>query len=367
MTKYMTPNDVYLEFREKINCVRQFEMISEEEKQVIIENGIKKIVQDLYDLSLPEISYLKKRNTYIIRKLYGILDDGKCIPGPIVKEEFDLSNIHTIKPQFFKKINIELEKYLISYNFSKKKKEILDLIGIDLNLFKLNLVAFNSNSKMMNFDEYIMSNSFKIISQEINETNIYIKSDSDLNLADLTDKEIQIISLYFGLNANKRRYTLKEISTIFKMSKENVRLISLCALEKLKKHFLNPLKVEYFDTIECLNLSKRPYRSLKKAGIYSMENLLKLSKRELLNIKGLGEKSLEEIYNSIQIFKNKATERQTIIDTKKCLLEELQCLQKRKENLEMECQKLDFLIAQAKIRYEKFEEIELIKKRTYKF
>lgn len=366
MAKYMTSSDVLLEFKEKINCIRQFEMINEEEKQAIIENGINEIMKELYNLSLSQISCLSERDTYIIRKLWGVVDNGKCIPGPILNQEFNLSNIHTIKPQFFKRLNVALEKFLISYNFSKKKKETLDLIGIDLNLFKLNLVAFNHNPKMMNIDEYITCTPMSTISQEIKNTNIYIRSINDLKLAGLTNKEMQIVLFHFGLNKSQKRFTLKEIATIFNMSKENARLISASALEKLQKHFANPLNPEYFDTIECLNLSKRPYKSLKKAGIYTMEDLLDLSEPELINVKGLGEKSLDELYKAMQKYKKIRLERQVVIDTRNSFLEEIQVLQERKRRLEQECQELDFEIAQAKIRYEKFEETELTKKRRYK-
>lgn len=366
MPKYMTANDIFLDFKDKINCTRQFEMITEEEKQAIIENGINKIVRDLYDLSLSKITCLSQRDTYIIRKLYGVLNYGKCIPGPVVKAEFNLSNIHSIKQQFFKRVNLELEKFLISYNFSKKKKETLELIGIELNLFKLNLVAFNHNSKMLNFDEYVENTPMSVVNQEVVTIKIYIRSIDELKLADLTDIEIQITLLHFGLNTDHKQYSLREIAPMLKMSRENARLISKSALEKLKNHFSNPLKSDYFDTIECLNLSTRPYNSLKKAGINTMEQLLDLSEPELINIPRLGKKSLDELYQAIQNYKSVTSKRQAIIDTRNCLLEELQALQERKRRLEQECQELDFEIAQAQVRYEKFEESELIKKRTYK-
>ena len=97
-----------------------------------------------------------------------------------------------------------------------------------------------------------------------------------------------------------------------------------------------------------------------------MEDLLDLSEPELINVKGLGEKSLDELYKAMQKYKKIRLERQVVIDTRNSFLEEIQVLQERKRRLEQECQELDFEIAQAKIRYEKFEETELTKKRTYK-
>ena len=55
-------------------------------------------------------------------------------------------------------------------------------------------------------------------------------------------------------------------------------------------------------TIEELELSVRAYNCLKRANIHSLEDLLKKSEHDLLNIKNFGKKSSDEVIERLKAF-----------------------------------------------------------------
>lgn len=58
----------------------------------------------------------------------------------------------------------------------------------------------------------------------------------------------------------------------------------------------NKVEKSYDKPIGELELTVRSYNSLKRAGINTVEDLLKITPEELANVRNLGKKSLEEIY-----------------------------------------------------------------------
>lgn len=55
------------------------------------------------------------------------------------------------------------------------------------------------------------------------------------------------------------------------------------------------------NSIEELELSVRPLNCLKRAGIFTIEDLLKLTEDDMLKVKNLGKKSLEEVMDKLAI------------------------------------------------------------------
>jgi DNA-directed RNA polymerase subunit alpha len=55
-------------------------------------------------------------------------------------------------------------------------------------------------------------------------------------------------------------------------------------------------------TIEDLELSVRAFNCLKRANIYSIQELLQKSEADLLNIKNFGKKSSDEVIERLQAF-----------------------------------------------------------------
>ena len=53
-------------------------------------------------------------------------------------------------------------------------------------------------------------------------------------------------------------------------------------------------------SIEDLDLSVRSYNCLKRAGIHTVQDLVKKSEDDMLKVRNLGKKSLDEVMNKLQ-------------------------------------------------------------------
>ena len=55
-------------------------------------------------------------------------------------------------------------------------------------------------------------------------------------------------------------------------------------------------------TIEELDLSVRSYNCLKRAGINTVEDLINKTEEDMMKVRNLGRKSLEEVINKLKAF-----------------------------------------------------------------
>lgn len=145
-------------------------------------------------------------------------------------------------------------------------------------------------------------------------------SNIDKAISTLTSREQEIISMHYGLNGNSPMH-LSDIALKFQLSPERIRQIEVRALRKLKhpnianyiiskeqeKHieFLiiteeknkEEAKKELMrqSSIEKLNLSVRAHNCLKRARVDTLSQLAELSYDDLINIKNMGKKTVEEV------------------------------------------------------------------------
>ena len=353
MDKYMTLDDVIKEFRIKITCDKDFEMFTDEEKKAYIDNKIKIIIRDLYDLRLKEINNLSERDTYVFRKLYGIIDLGKCEKGVRLEEELNIANVGGLKANFFKRVNRDIEKDLEIENFTKKKKYFMNTIGINLALFKLNLVVFNhGKEKMLDLNNYLAKTPFETIKKELDCFIIHIRSLEDLKNINLNEREIQIIELWFGLNSQNCSYSLAKIGMMFEISRTRVSMIINKAIGKIRNYFDIISEVDYVNSILYLNLSAKIYQVLNNAGIKTIKELLSMSDEYLKNLKGMGSVYFKQIkialdnYENSFINANEDVKKNRIIE----LMKEINDLEEEKNKLESRLSEIDRLTLQAKTR-----------------
>lgn len=127
-------------------------------------------------------------------------------------------------------------------------------------------------------------------------------------------KNIQeIVESYEGRTYNLLRwrfwegYTRAVIAEHLLISCERVRQVEVKVLERLD--FLFEKNEEKIDVIpiELLNLNARGYIALKREGINSVGDLGKLSRLELLDIKGIGEITADEIKKKMVKFMLRVT------------------------------------------------------------
>ena len=355
MDKYMTMNDVLKEYVEKVKCDKTFEMLTEEQKKLAINDFIKKIIQELYDTNESKISYLSERDTFIIRKLYGVLDNGKCSVGLQLQNELGVA-VAVLKHKYFIRLNKQLEKYLDNINFEKKKKEFLNLVGGNLGLFRLNAYIFNQykEREFWHVEEYFESTPLITIREDMKDFKFYIKSIDDLDKVGLSDVDKTIIIRFWGLIPEEERLTSKEIAKMYHIGKGSVRDLQLKLSRlyaKIRNYFAYEIKFERLEeerkdinSIINLGISARTYFCLKSAGINTKDDLLALTSEDLTRIRSLGRAGAAEVQMAIANLKNP---RDIIIVEDDAAFEELSDLEQRKNELIIENAELDAKIAQA--------------------
>ncbi len=351
MDKYMTMNDVLKEYVEKVKCDKTFEMLTEEQKKLAINDFIKKIIQELYDTNESKISYLSERDTFIIRKLYGVLDNGKCSVGLQLQNELGVA-VAVLKHKYFIRLNKQLEKYLDNINFEKKKKEFLNLVGGNLGLFRLNAYIFNQykEREFWHVEEYFESTPLITIREDMKDFKFYIKSIDDLDKVGLSDVDKTIIIRFWGLIPEEERLTSKEIAKMYHIGRDlQLKLSRLYA--KIRNYFAYEIKFERLEeerkdinSIINLGISARTYFCLKSAGINTKDDLLALTSEDLTRIRNLGRAGAAEVQMAIANLKNP---RDIIIVEDDAAFEELSDLEQRKNELIIENAELDAKIAQA--------------------
>ena len=351
MDKYMTMNDVLKEYVEKVKCDKTFEMLTEEQKKLAINDFIKKIIQELYDTNESKISYLSERDTFIIRKLYGVLDNGKCSVGLQLQNELGVA-VAVLKHKYFIRLNKQLEKYLDNINFEKKKKEFLNLVGGNVGLFRLNAYIFNQykEREFWHVEEYFESTPLITIREDMKDFKFYIKSIDDLDKVGLSDVDKTIIIRFWGLIPEEERLTSKEIAKMYHIGRDlQLKLSRLYA--KIRNYFAYEIKFERLEeerkdinSIINLGISARTYFCLKSAGINTKDDLLALTSEDLTRIRNLGRAGAAEVQMAIANLKNP---RDIIIVEDDAAFEELSDLEQRKNELIIENAELDAKIAQA--------------------
>ena len=351
MDKYMTMNDVLKEYVEKVKCDKTFEMLTEEQKKLAINDFIKKIIQELYDTNESKISYLSERDTFIIRKLYGVLDNGKCSVGLQLQNELGVA-VAVLKHKYFIRLNKQLEKYLDNINFEKKKKEFLNLVDGNLGLFRLNAYIFNQykEREFWHVEEYFESTPLITIREDMKDFKFYIKSIDDLDKVGLSDVDKTIIIRFWGLIPEEERLTSKEIAKMYHIGRDlQLKLSRIYA--KIRNYFAYEIKFERLEeerkdinSIINLGISARTYFCLKSAGINTKDDLLALTSEDLTRIRNLGRAGAAEVQMAIANLKNP---RDIIIVEDDAAFEELSDLEQRKNELIIENAELDAKIAQA--------------------
>lgn len=99
--------------------------------------------------------------------------------------------------------------------------------------------------------------------------------------------------LELGEYANKLKLAEKEYQTYIADQKEKWTYES--AKDFVQQHELNMPTPKPIEDISDLDLSVRSYNCLKRAGVWTIEQLLQISEEDLMRVRNMGRKSLREI------------------------------------------------------------------------
>ncbi len=147
------------------------------------------------------------------------------------------------KATFYNKLNKVISQFEQKHQREPSNEElsvILDVKKSDLTYLKASLSFHTSTDAPVSNEEgataviNLMSND-DLASPEDGLLDESLKSDLTKALSLLTDRELQIIRFYFGLNDKTQNYSLDEIGNMLGLTRERVRQLKDKALRKMRR------------------------------------------------------------------------------------------------------------------------------------
>lgn len=220
----------------------------EEEKQYF-EKVIDVLIVELYDTSKNELDILNAKETFILRKLLGVFDDGILQNQAKVAETLNVTSsyISTVKLKMFRQLSINLRTRKIISNNETTTILLSDPIQ------KLNLP--------IKYFLELHRSGIKTISELIS-----------MNIIDLLEK------------GNISEQTIDEIQTNLQQSG-----LSFLDYDKFKGM-----------SIDNLDLSVRAWNCLIRGGIRTIPQLTSMNTNDLLKIRNMCQKVIDEIQTKLQ-------------------------------------------------------------------
>ncbi|KXS41153.1 MAG: RNA polymerase primary sigma factor [Candidatus Frackibacter sp. T328-2] len=180
----------------------------------------------------PEKGY--KFSTYatwwIRQRITRSLPEAKTIRVPVHIWE-KTTKVFKVKERLYNELNREptIEEIAEELRIDAEKVEEIIKISSEQNLASLNnLVGEDKNTEL---GELIVDDNVEDPVKGV--SNQFLKEDLEEVLAELTEREAEIIRLRFGLKDNWSR-TLQEVADRFKLSRERIRQIQQKALKRLQ-------------------------------------------------------------------------------------------------------------------------------------
>jgi DNA-directed RNA polymerase subunit alpha len=247
---------------------------------------IKGVKESVLDILLNVKSVLLKSSTYGNRKMTLSVHGPKVVTATDIMHDSTLEIIN--KQQVIAHItdesslNIEFlvdtgEGYIVSDDIDKSRWPV-GFLAIDALYSPIKNVSYSVEDTMVgrvtNFDKLVIDL----------ETNGCVEAKDMMSYA----VELMVNHLTPLLSVGNRMHHLKSEIEVEEVNNDNEEISVIPDIR-----------------IEELDLSVRSYNCLKKSDIHNLKDLVKLTEKELLNIKNLGKSSLAEISAKLEEFRGK--------------------------------------------------------------
>ena len=122
------------EIRKQIICLLTGIPFGKNQKYIENKQNINILLDDFFNINKETISVLSQKETYILRKKYGVLDDGKVQTLDKIGKEFKITNerIRQILMNITKKLRKEIDKPNDILNDYKESNSISNLLDLKL-------------------------------------------------------------------------------------------------------------------------------------------------------------------------------------------------------------------------------------------
>jgi len=158
-----------------------------------------------------------------------------------IVEQSRIIRLPVAKIGAYTKITKAFHSFEQEYQREPDVEELMEMLGMTKDeideYFRVNTVTVSTDTKMRNIDDGTFSDTLYDKSEVTAEDKMMHKTvETQLNqaLAQLTERESEIISSYFGLNG-KAPMTLEEIGERFDLTRERVRQIKEKCIQQLKQ------------------------------------------------------------------------------------------------------------------------------------
>ncbi len=158
-----------------------------------------------------------------------------------IVEQSRIIRLPVAKIGAYTKITKAFHNFEQEYQREPDVEELMEMLGMTKDeieeYFRVNTITVSTDSKMRNIDDGTLSDTLYDKNEVTAVDHIMHKTvETQLNeaLSQLSERESEIISSYFGLNG-KTPMTLEEIGTRFDLTRERVRQIKEKCIKQLKE------------------------------------------------------------------------------------------------------------------------------------
>ncbi len=269
-----------------------------------------------------EFQKLSEREQYVVTRRLALSDNTSPNSLSTLAKEFNLSRstISQIEHKARRKLILKLRNYSYPLNVSMDSEFLTDSEKTALSEFQKSLTIANLSNMQNIKDNPTIVRGLEII-RAFRQRSLEPKERSSMSISDIAGKPegIAIANLDFSIRtynllsrhgiktlAELANFTVKELKNIRSLGKKSFDEV-VAALEKYGLQLKEPPipEAEIIEPLDPLSLSNlslstRSYNCLSRAGFTSLDQVANLTFNELITIRNLGEKSVEEIIAKLE-------------------------------------------------------------------